>query len=115
MKIVFCDTFAAPTLKVLRLHASNLDEQAAQRKDMAENAAEKYDVIVTTYDMVKIPVLMGMFNRIHFRYVVLDEGHKIKAGITQIAQAVRKLHCENRLLLTGTPLQVRNFRGMRVR
>lgn len=101
----------APTLKVLRLHASNVAEQAAQRQEMAENAAGKYDVIVTTYEMVKVPVLMHMFNRLHFRYVVLDEGHKIKSGITQIAQAVRKLHCENRLLLTGTPLQVRRYNG----
>ena len=98
--------FAAPALKVLRLHASNVAEQAAQRQEMAENAADNYDVIVTTYDMVKIPVLMHMFNRLHFRYVVLDEGHKIKSGVTQVAQAVRRLHCENRLLLTGTPLQV---------
>lgn len=89
---------------MLRLHSSNAEDQAQQRKQLAEGA-DKFDVVVTTYEMVKIPQLMHMWTRIHFRIVCLDEGHKIKSGVTLIAQAVRKLHCENRLLLTGTPLQ----------
>jgi SWI/SNF-related matrix-associated actin-dependent regulator of chromatin subfamily A member 5 len=95
----------APSLKVLRLHASNAEDQAEQRRELVEKAAE-YDVVVTTYEMVKVPQLMSMWSRQYFRYLVLDEGHKIKSGETLLAQAVRKLHCENRLLLTGTPLQV---------
>jgi SWI/SNF-related matrix-associated actin-dependent regulator of chromatin subfamily A member 5 len=55
--------------------------------------------------MVKVPTLLATWSRLHFQYIVLDEGHKIKNHLTQISQAVRRLHCENRLLLTGTPLQ----------
>ena len=37
--------------------------------------------------------------------VVLDEGHIVKNEASDISKAVRKLHCERALLLTGTPLQ----------
>jgi SWI/SNF-related matrix-associated actin-dependent regulator of chromatin subfamily A member 5 len=104
----WCSEFEkwAPSLKILRLHAANADDQAQQRNDLFDNSTE-YDAVVTTYDMVMVTQFDSMFARLHFRYVVLDEGHKIKSVVTLIAQAVRKLHCENRLLLTGTPLQVR--------
>ena len=94
----------APSLKVLRLHSSNADDRAQQRKELVDGA-QKYDVVVTTYDMVKVPQNINAWKRIYFRILCLDEGHKIKSEETLIAQAVRRIHCENRLLLTGTPLQ----------
>jgi SWI/SNF-related matrix-associated actin-dependent regulator of chromatin subfamily A member 5 len=95
----------APSLKLLRLHASNSDDQIQQRTELTENILQ-YDVVLTTYDMLKAPQFSSMWSRQYFRYLVLDEGHKIKSGETILAQAVRKIHAENRLLLTGTPLQV---------
>jgi SWI/SNF-related matrix-associated actin-dependent regulator of chromatin subfamily A member 5 len=94
----------APSLKYFRLHASNPQEQHAQRQILSERACD-YDIIVTTYEMAKVPVLHSLYARLHFNYLVLDEGHKIKGHTTEIAQSVRKIHSENRLLLTGTPLQ----------
>jgi SWI/SNF-related matrix-associated actin-dependent regulator of chromatin subfamily A member 5 len=94
----------APSLKFFRLHASNTDEQLAQRKELATNATA-YDVILTTYEMAKVPLLKSVYARLHFHYLVLDEGHKIKGHLTLIAQAVRNIHCGNKLILTGTPLQ----------
>jgi SWI/SNF-related matrix-associated actin-dependent regulator of chromatin subfamily A member 5 len=99
----------APSLKLLRLHASSSEDQKQQRTELTEHVLE-YDVILTTYEMIKAPQLSWMWSRQYFRYLVLDEGHKIKSGETILAQAVRKIHCENRLLLTGTPLQVCSFR-----
>ena len=94
----------APSLKYLRLHSPNSEEQERQRLEVAQNGTS-YDIIITTYEMVKVPPLMSIWRRLHFRLCVLDEGHKIKGIDTLNAQAVRKVHCENRLLLTGTPLQ----------
>ena len=42
--------------------------------------------------------------REHFLLLVLDEGHRIKNTEAQVSQAVRKIHCESRVILTGTPL-----------
>lgn len=94
----------APSLRVLSLHASSANEQHKMNHELSESA-DKYDVVVTTYDMVTAAELKAKLPRVYFRLVVLDEGHKIKNRATIISQTVRKLHCENRLILTGTPLQ----------
>lgn len=63
-----------------------------------------YDIIVTTYEVFEKEV--SWFRRAFvWRYVVLDEGHKIKNEQTQISQALQGLSAEYRLVLTGTPLQ----------
>jgi SNF2 family DNA or RNA helicase len=65
-----------------------------------------YDVVVTTYEMVKSPSMATtLAHRMHWRYMVLDEGHVIKNEESQISKAVRGFHFQNALLLTGTPLQ----------
>jgi len=93
-----------PSLKFLRLHSSSVEEREAQKRRFMETAYE-YDVVVTTYDMAKNPSLSFLWSRQHFNYVILDEGHIIKNSEALISSAVRKLHYENALLLTGTPLQ----------
>ena len=73
----------APDLKYLRLHSSCLDERERQKKAFTEKATS-YDVVVTTYDMAKVPSLASLWSRMHFNYLVLDEGHKIKNGMCTV-------------------------------
>ena len=94
----------APSLKFLRLHSSSSEEREAQKQSFQEKATE-YDVVITTYEMAKAQGLRSLWTRMHFNLLILDEGHKIKDATNQISQAVRLIHCENKLILTGTPLQ----------
>jgi len=94
----------APGLKYLRLHSSSSEERAVQ-KDRFTKTGFEYDVVITTYEMAKNPVLSSLFARWHFNYLVLDEGHKIKEHTSQVSMAMRRIHRENSLILTGTPLQ----------
>lgn len=87
----------APSLKYLRFHSSN-----PESLDVSNLAA--YDMVITTYEMAKAPSLRTLWFRQQFNLLVLDEGHRIKSQDTQISQAVRKIHSETRLILTGTPL-----------
>ncbi|KAL3918948.1 MAG: hypothetical protein SGILL_004001 [Bacillariaceae sp.] len=96
--------FWAPSLNVFRLHNSSGSGQEQARRAMMDSFVE-YDVIVTTYEMVKTAHLKTLFSRLQFHIMILDEGHKVKCNETLVAGAVRKVHCENRLILTGTPLQ----------
>ncbi|KAF2268714.1 hypothetical protein CC78DRAFT_612973 [Lojkania enalia] len=65
---------------------------------------EPYKIIVTTYEVFQAET--SWFKRSFiWRYVVLDEGHKIKNSVTQISAALRNVSSEYRLILTGTPLQ----------
>eukprot|EP00522_Entomoneis_paludosa_P007833 CAMPEP_0172444392 /NCGR_PEP_ID=MMETSP1065-20121228/4442_1 /TAXON_ID=265537 /ORGANISM="Amphiprora paludosa, Strain CCMP125" /LENGTH=1047 /DNA_ID=CAMNT_0013194915 /DNA_START=254 /DNA_END=3397 /DNA_ORIENTATION=+ len=92
----------APELEYFLYHSSDTEHDAAsQFHDMA---AGNYDIIVTTYEMIKAPALAHYWTRQYYQLVVLDEGHRIKSMDTHIAAAVRKLHSETRLILTGTPV-----------
>lgn len=94
----------APSLKFLRLHSSSSEEREAQKQAFQEMATD-FDVVITTYEMAKAPGLRSLWSRQYFNYLVLDEGHRIKDATNQISQAVRLIHRENALILTGTPLQ----------
>ena len=90
----------APSLTYFRLHCSNTEAAALD----ASAPLNQYDMIVTTYEMTRAPALRRLWSRQHFNLLVLDEGHRIKGIDTQVSQAVRKIHSECRLILTGTPL-----------
>ena len=66
-----------------------------------------FDVVVTTYEMASSANMKTMLcHRIHWRYLVLDEGHRIKNERTQLYERMFLIKAQRKLLLTGTPLQV---------
>lgn len=70
----------------------------------SNQGSSSYKIIVTTYDTFMAE--QGWFkSSFVWRYVVLDEGHKIKSSVTNISTALRAISAEYRLILTGTPLQ----------
>jgi SWI/SNF-related matrix-associated actin-dependent regulator of chromatin subfamily A member 5 len=69
-----------------------------------EAGSDSYKIIVTTYETF-LAEHQWFKHSFVWRYVVLDEGHKIKSSVTQISIALRTIASEFRLILTGTPLQ----------
>lgn len=43
--------------------------------------------------------------KLNWRYIIIDEAHRIKNEKSKLSETVRELNSENRLLITGTPLQ----------
>ncbi|KAF2703558.1 hypothetical protein K504DRAFT_495383 [Pleomassaria siparia CBS 279.74] len=69
-----------------------------------DRSHDSYKIIVTTYETYQTE--QNWFKRSFvWRYVVLDEGHKIKSSVTQISTSLKNISAEYRLILTGTPLQ----------
>lgn len=62
-----------------------------------------WDVCVTSYEMVIRE--KGVFKKFNWRYMVIDEAHRIKNEKSKLSEIVREFKTTNRLLLTGTPLQ----------
>lgn len=94
-----------PSLRVIKLHSSDVGERE-RLKAQVLNGIGSYDVVVTTYEMVKAPALRGILvQQIYWRLLVLDEGHVLKNIETEISQTVRRMHFASAVLLTGTPLQ----------
>ena len=67
----------------------------------------KWDVLVTSYEgMLK---QRSKLAKIKWRYLIIDEAHRIKNENSSLSKAVRMVDVDHRLLITGTPLQVRIY------
>lgn len=62
-----------------------------------------WDVLVTSYEIVLRE--SAMLKKFNWRYIVIDEAHRIKNEQSKLSKVVRLLKSTNRLLITGTPLQ----------
>ena len=67
----------------------------------------RYDLILTTYGLVRSDI--ELFRQFPFHYVVLDESQAIKNPLTKTARAVQLLQAQNRLIMTGTPVENNSF------
>jgi len=84
-----------PALKVLALHGPD------RHRHFAEIAGS--DVIVTSYALIRRDA--ERYRGIEFDLMVLDEAQHIKNRQTQNAQAVKAIRAQQRLVLTGTPME----------
>lgn len=64
---------------------------------------ESADIIITSYDVARND--LETFIKFDYNYCVLDEGHLIKNAQSKLAKAVKQIHANHRLILTGTPIQ----------
>ncbi|KAE8369141.1 SNF2 family N-terminal domain-containing protein [Aspergillus caelatus] len=72
---------------------------------------DQYDVVVTSYGALameynpnaKVPPKKGIFS-VHWRRIVLDEGHTIRNPRSKGALAACNLRADSRWTLTGTPI-----------
>merc|ERR1711992_229543 len=62
-----------------------------------------WDVVVTSYEMLIRE--KSVFRKFSWKYMVIDEAHRIKNEESKLSVIVREIKTANRLLLTGTPLQ----------
>lgn len=65
----------------------------------------KFDVVITTYEMAIRE--KAAFKQFNWRYLIIDEAHRIKNEKSVLSMVVRLYKSQYRLLITGTPLQVR--------
>ncbi|XP_011382495.1 probable global transcription activator SNF2L1 isoform X2 [Pteropus vampyrus] len=89
-----------PSLRVI-CFVGDKDARAAFIRD--EMMPGEWDVCVTSYEMIIKE--KSVFKKFHWRYLVIDEAHRIKNEKSKLSEIVREFKSTNRLLLTGTPLQ----------
>lgn len=90
----------APGFKVLTYYGS--PQQRAQKRK-GWNKPNAFHVCITSYQLVVHD--HQSFKRRRWRYMILDEAHNIKNFRSNRWRALLNFNTENRLLLTGTPLQ----------
>lgn len=99
-----------PSIKPMRMGGTKDERAKFMEHGMAvdpktnKRTVCKFDVLVTSYEgLVKEK---GKLSKIHWRYLIIDEAHRIKNENSSLSLAVRQFETEFRLLITGTPLQV---------
>lgn len=78
---------------------------SANERSQISNAynKNKKQVFIISYDSLKND--LELFNKLNFRFLILDEAQFIKNHSTLKAQSVKKINSEIRFALTGTPIE----------
>ena len=66
---------------------------------------EKYDLVITSYDLLKRDREKYENKNYTFKYIIADEAQYLKNSTTQNAKAIKDLKGETRFALTGTPIE----------
>ncbi|CAG60769.1 IRC5 [Nakaseomyces glabratus] len=93
----------APEIPILKYYSQNGQDarQKLLKKFFKNNNRE--GVIVTSYEMIirDANIIMGE----QWKFLIVDEGHRLKNINCRLIQELKRINTSNRLLLTGTPLQ----------
>ncbi|KAI4371414.1 hypothetical protein MLD38_019653 [Melastoma candidum] len=65
----------------------------------------KFNVLLTTYEYLMNKHDRPKLSKVHWRYIIIDEGHRIKNASCKLNADLKHYQSSHRLLLTGTPLQ----------
>lgn len=98
----WCNEFKkwCPAMKIVKLIAAKPYRDEILKNEMIPG---KFDVVITSFEGVNI--CNSSLRKFNWRFIIIDEAHKIKNEDAQISKTIRTLPSEHRLLLTGTPLQ----------
>jgi SNF2 family DNA or RNA helicase len=84
-----------PDLRVLTVTGTDRHQKWA--------GLNEHDLIVTSYALLRRDI--EQYAATEFSVAILDEAQHIKNKATQNAQAAKRLHAKQRLVLTGTPIE----------
>ncbi|XP_057771764.1 probable ATP-dependent DNA helicase CHR12 [Salvia miltiorrhiza] len=91
----------APSISAV-LYDGRIDERKALREEYSGEG--KFNVLITHYDLIIRD--KAFLRKIHWHYLVVDEGHRLKNYDCVLARTlVSGYRIRRRLLLTGTPIQ----------
>ena len=86
-------------IKSFVIHGT-LEERQAQIKSIP-----KYNVIITSYELLKRDLDEYKKYNYEFKYIIADEAQYIKNNNTRNAKAIKEMKAETRYALTGTPIE----------
>ncbi|QDZ22807.1 SNF2-related ATP-dependent DNA helicase [Chloropicon primus] len=93
-----------PDIPVVLYHGT-AEERAQMRmlERFANPGFPTFPVIVTSYEIAIRDA--KPLQKYHYKYMVVDEGHRLKNFNCKLIRELRNFDVANKLLLTGTPLQ----------
>ncbi|KAL1856708.1 putative ATPase [Paecilomyces lecythidis] len=94
-----------PSIKTVLYHGTKDERAAIRRKHMRMQDQKKMDfpVVCTSYEICMND--RKFLAQYQWRYIVVDEGHRLKNMNCRLIKELLSYNSANRLLITGTPLQ----------
>ncbi|XP_045596634.1 lymphocyte-specific helicase [Procambarus clarkii] len=98
----------APKIPTLLYHGQDIVRIQKRRKIQARVPVEGapvpvFPVVITSYEVAIRDT--RYLNKFQWRYICVDEGHRLKNHKCRLTKSLNTFPTTNRLLLTGTPLQ----------
>ncbi|XP_030628261.1 lymphoid-specific helicase [Chanos chanos] len=93
-----------PEVSVMLYHGPQKERASLLKKtNKTQGSLNMYPVVVTSFEIAMID--RKLLQRFQWKYMILDEGHRIKNLNCRLVRELKMLPTDNKLLLTGTPLQ----------
>jgi len=99
-----------PSIRPIKMLANKIERKRIVKEyltttDDNGGGSKKYqfDVLVTSYEGVLKE--KSALAKVQWKYLIIDEAHRIKNENSSLSKVVRIMNTEFRLLITGTPLQ----------
>lgn len=98
----------APTLPCVVYHGSKIERAALREKHFGTGRGkivkpETFPIIITSYEIIMND--KTYLDNFRWKFIIVDEGHRIKNLNCKLIKTLKEFDSANRLLLTGTPLQ----------
>ena len=77
--------------------------QAERKRQIKE--MNQYDLVITSYDLLKRDIELYKSLDYKFRFVIADEAQYLKNSNTQNAKSIKQIKADTRYALTGTPIE----------
>ncbi|KAJ4965527.1 hypothetical protein NE237_017376 [Protea cynaroides] len=93
-----------PSMGAIIYHGTKKERQEIRKKYMTKTVGPNFPVIITSYE-VALNDAKKVFRHYNWKYLIVDEGHRLKNANCKLLKELNIVPVENKLLLTGTPLQ----------
>jgi ATP-dependent DNA helicase len=93
-----------PTIKSVIYHGDKKTRDETRRKYMPKTTGPDFPIVITSYE-VAMNDAKKYLRHYKWKYLVVDEGHRLKNSKCKLIRELKHLTVSNKLLLTGTPLQ----------
>ncbi|KAK1931995.1 ATP-dependent DNA helicase DDM1 [Phytophthora citrophthora] len=97
----------APSMPVVIYHGTKQERMLMRKNELSSAKRNDVDfpVVISSYEVMLSDSRSFSRSRFVWKYMVIDEGHRLKNMDCKLVRELKRGRSENRLLLTGTPLQ----------
>ncbi|KAK9468494.1 P-loop containing nucleoside triphosphate hydrolase protein [Lipomyces arxii] len=93
----------APSIPKLLYHGTPEERAEMRQNFLFKKIDSKFPIVVTSYNIIMND--QQFLRKLQWKYIIIDEGHRIKNMNCRLIKELKSYDSANRLLLTGTPLQ----------